>query len=87
MRISIALLAVLASFTLAGCFEGSPGPQGDKGSKGGPVDEVFVAKDWKAMTQWVVKYAFGPNEAVGAPIAAPNGVVLQFGPFQIPSTV
>ena len=51
MRISIALLAVLASFTLAGCFEGSPGPQGDKGSKGergdkGDIGELASLGRW-----------------------------------------
>ena len=37
MRVSIAIVAVVAAFTLAGCFEGpqgSPGPQGAQGPAG-----------------------------------------------------
>jgi len=59
----------------------------DKRANGTAIDEAFTAKTWTDMTNWVMKLAYGPNEAVGAPIAAPSGPVLQFGPFQIPSTV
>jgi len=34
MRRSITLVAILASFTLAGCFEGPVGAQGEKGDRG-----------------------------------------------------
>ena len=34
MRLSFTLVALLLSFTLAGCFEGRPGAQGEKGDQG-----------------------------------------------------
>lgn len=34
MRIIMIITACLAAFTLSGCFEGPPGPQGAKGETG-----------------------------------------------------
>jgi hypothetical protein len=34
MRVAIALIACVAAFTLAGCFEGPKGDKGDKGDTG-----------------------------------------------------
>ncbi len=41
MRVSIAIIAVVAAFTLAGCFEGPQGPAGPPGAAGqqGPQGE------------------------------------------------
>jgi len=36
MRVSIAALALIAAFTLAGCFEEPQGPAGPQGAAGAP---------------------------------------------------
>ena len=48
MRVAIALIACVAAFTLAGCFEGPKGDKGDKGDTGmtgpaGPAGPVGPA--------------------------------------------
>ena len=45
MRVAIALVACVVSFTLAGCFEGPKGDKGDKGDTGatGPVGSAGPA--------------------------------------------
>lgn len=36
MRLALAMIVCVLSFTLTGCFEGPQGPQGQKGDKGDP---------------------------------------------------
>jgi hypothetical protein len=68
MRVSIAVVAVLAAFSLAGCFEGPQGPAGPQGAAGppGPQGETGAAGP------------VGPTGATGPP--GPAGVVGPAGP-------
>jgi hypothetical protein len=68
MRVSIAVVAVLAAFSLAGCFEGPQGPAGPQGAAGppGPQGETGAVGP------------VGPTGATGPP--GPAGVVGPPGP-------